>query len=71
MAGGVDGRRRSSGQRVRRSVFDQPEDVAPARREIVAGKRMFGYECSSSVADIDANTEGNIAGAMQYDSSAE
>ena len=70
------------------------------RREIVTGKPMFGYECSVSVADIDAtiaaveanggkivmpkvgiptvgtlvffeDTEGNIAGAIQYDSPAE
>jgi hypothetical protein len=70
------------------------------RREIVAGKPMFGYECSLSVADIDAtiaaveanggrivmpkvtiptvgtlvffeDTEGNIAGAIQFHSDAE
>ena len=76
------------------------EGAIQKRREIVPGKPMFGYECSLSVADIDAtaaaveahggkivmpkvtiptvgtlvffeDTEGNIAGAMQYDSSAE
>jgi uncharacterized protein len=69
------------------------------RREIVAGKPMFGCECSISVKDIDATSakvtanggkivmpkvtiptvgtliffedpEGNILGAMQYDSQA-
>jgi predicted enzyme related to lactoylglutathione lyase len=70
------------------------------RREIVPGDRMIGYECSFSVANVDAvagaveanggkvvmpkvtltgvgrliffkDTEGNIAGAMEYDSTAE
>jgi len=70
------------------------------RREIVAGKAMYGFECSIGVDDIDATSkavlanggkivmpkvtiptvgtliffedpEGNIAGAMQYDSKAE
>ena len=70
------------------------------RREIVAGKPMYGFECSIGVEDIDATSkavlaaggkivmpkvtiptvgtliffedpEGNIAGAMQYDSDAE
>jgi len=69
------------------------------RRELVAGERMIGYECSIGVGDVDAvaaavvanggqiliprtliptvgyliffrDTEGNCAGAMQYDSSA-
>jgi predicted enzyme related to lactoylglutathione lyase len=70
------------------------------RREIVPGDRMIGYECSFSVANVDAvaaaveanggkvvmpkvtltgvgrliffkDTEGNIAGAMEYDATAE
>jgi uncharacterized protein len=69
------------------------------RREIVPGARMIGYECSFSVADVDAvaaaveanggtivmpkvaipgvgkliffkDTEGNIAGAIQFDPAA-
>lgn len=69
------------------------------RRELVEGQRMIGYECTISVADVDAvakavvanggtillprtllptvghliffrDTEGNLAGAMQYDPSA-
>lgn len=70
------------------------------RRELIEGERMTGYECTLSVADVDAvaaavvanggtiilprtliptvghliffrDPEGNVAGAMQYDSSAE
>jgi len=70
------------------------------RREIVPGARMIGYECSFSVADVDAvaaaveanggtvvmpkvaipgvgkliffkDTEGNIAGAIQFDAGAQ
>lgn len=70
------------------------------RRELVPGQRTIGYECSISVADVDAvaaavvanggtiiiprtliptvghliffrDPEGNVAGAMQYDSNAE
>jgi predicted enzyme related to lactoylglutathione lyase len=70
------------------------------RRELVPGVRMTGFECTISVADIDAtakavaagggkivmpvctltgigrllffeDTEGNLAGAMQYDERAE
>ncbi len=70
------------------------------RRELVPGKRMIGYECSISVADVDKvaaavkasggkilmerttirtvghlvffeDSEGNVAGAMQYDPKAE
>ena len=69
------------------------------RRELVAGERMPGYECTIGVADVDAvaaaivanggtillpktmiptvghliffrDSEGNIAGAMQYDANA-
>jgi predicted enzyme related to lactoylglutathione lyase len=70
------------------------------RRELVAGQRTIGYECSISVKDVDAvaaavvanggtiviprtliptvghliffrDPEGNVAGAMQFDSSAQ
>jgi predicted enzyme related to lactoylglutathione lyase len=70
------------------------------RREIVPGARMIGYECSFSVADVDAvaaaveanggtivmpkvaipgvgkliffkDTEGNFAGAIQFDAGAQ
>jgi len=70
------------------------------RREIVPGAKMIGYECSFSVADVDAvaaaveasggtivmpkvaipgvgkliffkDTEGNIAGAIQFDPGAQ
>jgi predicted enzyme related to lactoylglutathione lyase len=70
------------------------------RRELVAGQRTIGYECSIAVADVDAvaaavvanggtiliprvliptvgyliffrDPEGNVAGAMQYDPSAQ
>ena len=76
------------------------EGALQKRREIVAGKPMYGFECSLAVEDVDATSkavlanggkivmpkvtiptvgtliffedpEGNIAGAMQYDSSAE
>lgn len=69
------------------------------RRAIVAGKPMFGFECTFAVADVDAaaravvahggrivmdkatisgvghlmffeDTEGNVAGIMQYDAEA-
>jgi predicted enzyme related to lactoylglutathione lyase len=42
------------------------------RREIVAGKPMFGFECTIGVDSIDetiADTEGNVVGAMQYEES--
>ena len=70
------------------------------RRELVAGQRTIGYECSIAVKDVDAvaaavianggtiviprtliptvghliffrDPEGNVAGAMQFDSSAQ
>lgn len=70
------------------------------RRELVAGQRTIGYECTVAVADVDAaaaavvanggtiliprtliptvghliffrDPEGNVAGAMQYDSNAQ
>lgn len=69
------------------------------RRELIAGERMTGYECSIGVTDVDAvaeavvanggtiifprttiptvghliffrDSEGNVAGAMQYDTKA-
>jgi uncharacterized protein len=76
-----------------------PLGALQKRRELIAGQPTIGYECTVSVADVDAvaaavvanggtiliprtliptvghliffrDSEGNVAGAMQYDSNA-
>ena len=52
---------------------DEPAGILGAlqkRRELVAGTRMIGFECTIDVASIE-DTEGNVFGAMQFDKTAE
>jgi predicted enzyme related to lactoylglutathione lyase len=77
-----------------------PRGAVQGRRELIKGQRMLGFECTFSVADVDAvaksvlvnggrivmekatipgvgeliffqDPEGNVAGAMRYDTAVE
>jgi len=88
-----------TGDKTSPAVPNGVQGALQKRREIVPGARMIGYECSFSVASVDAisaaveanggtiampkvaipgvgrliffkDTEGNIAGAIEFDTSA-
>jgi predicted enzyme related to lactoylglutathione lyase len=89
----------STGDKTSPAVSNVVQGALQKRREIVPGERIIGYECSFSVASVDAivaaveanggtiampkvaipgvghliffkDTEGNIAGAIEFDTSA-
>ena len=90
----------STGDKTSPPIPTMVQGALQKRREIVPGAHMIGYECSFSVADVDAvaaaveanggtivmpkvailgvgkliffkDTEGNIAGAIQFDAQAQ